>query len=117
MKDGSFRVATLLLTIGLWMVGSTALAASPSQAELKAKKEGKLLVLASQDASTLASLSKAFKKRCPFIDLLTGEIVNPSGVSPDIATCLGPKHRAYLISFHNLRQPATPIPVPTMDHP
>ena len=62
MKDGSFRAATLLLTIGLWMVGSTALAASPSQAELKAKKEGKLLVLASQDASTLASLSKAFKK-------------------------------------------------------
>ena len=51
MKGGSFKAVTLLLTIGLWMVGSTALAASQSQAKLKAKKEGKLLVLASQDAS------------------------------------------------------------------
>ena len=96
MKASIFKATILLLTIGLWMGGSATLAASPSPALLKAKKEaeakgfifetshdeivakakkeGKLRVLSSQEESAIQATAKAFKKKYPFIDVQAAEI-------------------------------------------
>ena len=101
MTRNASRVAFLLptflvITLPLFMVASSATAASENPALLKAKQEaeakgyvfaisreeivanakneGKLRVLGSMDAQTLRALNQAFRKKYPFIDARVEEI-------------------------------------------
>ena len=101
MTRNASRVAFLLPTflviiLPLFMVASSATAASENPALLKAKQEaeakgyvfaisreeivanakneGKLRVLGSMDAQTLRALNQAFRKKYPFIDARVEEI-------------------------------------------
>lgn len=49
-------------------------AASHDEIVARAKKEGKLVVFSSQDASAVEGTAKAFKKKYPFIDVKASEI-------------------------------------------
>jgi len=49
-------------------------AASHDEIVARAKKEGKLVVLSSQDAASIEATAKAFKKKYPFIDVKASEI-------------------------------------------
>ena len=49
-------------------------AATHDEIVTRAKKEGKLVVLSSQDAAAVDATAKAFRKKYPFIDVKASEI-------------------------------------------
>ena len=98
MKSGFFKTVTLCLIgiVGFWVVGTSAFAASPSAALLKAKKEaeakgfifetshdeivakakkeGMVQVLGSLDPDVYPHMITTFKKKYPFIEVAMLEI-------------------------------------------
>src|SRR5262245_60757986 len=95
VSSKTFCRATQVLILGSWVFVTavaaqtgTALLQAKKEAEAKgfifaashdeilarAKKEGKLVVLSSQDAAAVDATAKAFKKKYPFIDVKASEI-------------------------------------------
>ncbi|MBM4299472.1 MAG: extracellular solute-binding protein [Deltaproteobacteria bacterium] len=91
----TFFGATIFLILGSWVFISAAaaqsggallqskkeaeakgyiFAASRDEIVARAKKEGKLVVLSSQDAAAIDATAKAFRKKYPFIDVKASEI-------------------------------------------
>jgi ABC-type Fe3+ transport system substrate-binding protein len=97
MNLRDLRLVILAFVFGIWLDGLSAHAASPSPTLLKAKqeaeakgyvfvtsheeiverakKEGKLKVLSSQEPRSIKAMAEAFKKKYPFIDIRAEEIV------------------------------------------
>jgi ABC-type Fe3+ transport system substrate-binding protein len=100
------QLTTLLLLVVAWIVSSSAMAATPSQAILKAKKdaeakgfvfyasrdeilakakqEGKLRVLAEMEPPNIKASIKAFAKKYPFINLHIEEITGTDSARRNI---------------------------------
>ena len=95
MRCKTFFRATTIFIIGSWLFITAATAqtvaalqqakkdaegkgfifpASHDEIVASAKKEGKLVVLSSQDAAAVDATAKAFKKKYPFIDVKASEI-------------------------------------------
>ena len=96
MKIKFFKTLALFMIVGSWVFSSTAFAASPSAALLKAKreaeakgyifetshdeivakakKEGKLRVLTTMRPAVSEAMRDAFKRKYPFIDIIVAEL-------------------------------------------
>jgi ABC-type Fe3+ transport system substrate-binding protein len=102
MKTVLFVRSVAFFALGSWLLGSQALAASPSPALMKAKqeaeakgfifetnrdeivakakKEGKLRALSSLDPGSFKPMAESFKKKYPFIDIQLHELTGTEAI-------------------------------------